>query len=346
MSRSLGATSLTTRSPIRSVPSLISSRPAIIRRLVVLPQPEGPTRTMNSPSAMARFRSSTASTSPYFLVTWSKVTVAMCAPPPHRDIAGPCIQPPFRGVDGPRTRSRLGQFGSYHRNRAIPRCILVPPRGERGRFQGMVDDRRPDDAGLPPDPTTASDAAPAEPPAQAEPVTPAAPDAPPEVTPLVAWAAPPPEPGPWQYDAPPGWTGLDVMSVFGRTVDTFIAHWQTFVALSLPSVLVSLISLVVASSRSGTATAVQPIDFLALLYIPIGIYVTTSIAMATDDVHAGRPVSALAVLGPAVGRAAVAFLSVIVVALAMVGLLFIPLILFSAAVLAGGVAGAAIGVVI
>jgi len=209
----------------------------------------------------------------------------------------------------------------------------------------MVDDRRPDDAGLPPDPTTASDAAPAEPPAQAEPVTPAAPDAPPEVTPLVAWAAPPPEPGPWQYDAPPGWTGLDVMSVFGRTVDTFIAHWQTFVALSLPAVLVSVISLLVASSRS-VGTAAQPIDLLALLYIPLGVYVTTSIAMATDDVHAGRPVSALAVLGPAVGRAAVAFLSVIVVALAMVGLLFIPLILFSGAVIAGGAAGVAIGLII
>jgi len=209
----------------------------------------------------------------------------------------------------------------------------------------MVDDRRPDDAGLPPDPTTASDAAPAEPPAQAEPVTPAAPDAPPEVTPLVAWAAPPPEPGPWQYDAPPGWTGLDVMSVFGRTVDTFIAHWQTFVALSLPAVLVSVISLLVASSRS-VGTAAQPIDLLALLYIPLGVYVTTSIAMATDDVHAGRPVSALTVLGPAVGRAAVAFLSVIVVALAMVGLLFIPLILFSGAVIAGGAAGVAIGLII
>ncbi len=29
-------------------------------------------------------------------------------PPPHRGIAGPCIQPPSGVVDGPRTRSRLG----------------------------------------------------------------------------------------------------------------------------------------------------------------------------------------------------------------------------------------------
>ena len=101
-----------------------------------------------------------------------------------------------------------------------------------------------------------------------------------------------------------------------------------------------------ASSRSATATAVQPIDLLALLYIPLGIYVTTSIAMATDDVHAGRHVSALAVLGPAVGRAAVAFLSVIVVAIIIIGLLIIPLVLFSVAALAGGGGGAAIGLII
>src|SRR4029079_1405870 len=103
----------------------------------------------------------------------------------------------------------------------------------------------------------------------------------------------------------------------------FMAHWQTFVPLSLPAVLVSVISLLVASSRS-VGTAAQPIDLLALLYIPLGVHVTTCLSMPTDDVHAGLPVSALAVLGPAVGRAAVAFLSVIVVALAMVGLLFIP----------------------
>src|SRR4051794_36031697 len=77
MSRSLGATSLTTRSPIRNVPEEISSRPAIIRRLVVLPQPDGPTRTMNSPSPISRFRSLTAWKSPKTLLTFSNVTVAM-----------------------------------------------------------------------------------------------------------------------------------------------------------------------------------------------------------------------------------------------------------------------------
>jgi hypothetical protein len=36
---------------MRIVPSLMSSSPAIIRSAVVLPQPDGPTRTRNSPSA-------------------------------------------------------------------------------------------------------------------------------------------------------------------------------------------------------------------------------------------------------------------------------------------------------
>src|SRR5512140_3027205 len=85
MSRSFGAMSLTTRSPILSVPSATPSRPAIMPRLVVLPQPEGPTRTMNSPSWMARLRSFTATKSPKRFQTPSKVTVAMCwLSPPRR----------------------------------------------------------------------------------------------------------------------------------------------------------------------------------------------------------------------------------------------------------------------
>ena len=53
MSRSFGITSLTTRPPIRISPEEISSSPAIIRSSVDLPQPDGPTSTTNSPSAMS-----------------------------------------------------------------------------------------------------------------------------------------------------------------------------------------------------------------------------------------------------------------------------------------------------
>src|SRR3982751_3424961 len=53
MSRSFGATRFTTLPPIAISPSVISSSPAIMRSSVDLPQPDGPTRTQNSPSAMA-----------------------------------------------------------------------------------------------------------------------------------------------------------------------------------------------------------------------------------------------------------------------------------------------------
>jgi len=44
---------LTTRPSIESEPDEIDSRPAIIRKVVVLPQPEGPSSTMNSPSPIS-----------------------------------------------------------------------------------------------------------------------------------------------------------------------------------------------------------------------------------------------------------------------------------------------------
>src|SRR3954447_16417357 len=52
MSRSLGWTLLTTRSPIEIVPDVMFSRPASMRSRVDLPQPEGPTKTTNSPSSI------------------------------------------------------------------------------------------------------------------------------------------------------------------------------------------------------------------------------------------------------------------------------------------------------
>src|ERR1700749_2983541 len=68
---------------MRSSPSLMSSRPAIMFSAVDLPQPDGPTNTMNSPSAMFRFRSLTASVpSGYRLVTCSSEMVDMVAPSP------------------------------------------------------------------------------------------------------------------------------------------------------------------------------------------------------------------------------------------------------------------------
>src|SRR5919204_2546751 len=58
-------------------PSVTSSRPAIMRSAVLLPQPDGPTSTRNSRSRILRLMSLTAVTSPNFLVTWSSSTPAI-----------------------------------------------------------------------------------------------------------------------------------------------------------------------------------------------------------------------------------------------------------------------------
>ena len=80
MSRSFGALSLTTLSPIRSSPPVMSSSPAIIRSAVDLPQPEGPTRITNSPSSIVRLMSFTASKpSGYFLLILSRTIWDMSA---------------------------------------------------------------------------------------------------------------------------------------------------------------------------------------------------------------------------------------------------------------------------
>src|SRR4051812_41753326 len=52
----VGGLSLTTSSPILISPSVTFSRPAPIRSAVDLPEPEGPTRIMNSPSLILRSR--------------------------------------------------------------------------------------------------------------------------------------------------------------------------------------------------------------------------------------------------------------------------------------------------
>src|SRR5690606_9873620 len=76
--RSRGARSLTLRSPIIMSPEVMSSRPTIIRSSVDFPQPDGPTRMMNSPSATSMLTSLTArKPSPYFLTMFFMVMAAI-----------------------------------------------------------------------------------------------------------------------------------------------------------------------------------------------------------------------------------------------------------------------------
>ena len=66
--RLAGGTSVTSRPSISMWPDETSSSPAMRRSSVDLPQPEGPTKTTNSPSSMARSRGGMTSVSPKDLV--------------------------------------------------------------------------------------------------------------------------------------------------------------------------------------------------------------------------------------------------------------------------------------
>src|SRR5438309_12120308 len=61
---------------ISTWPLLGSTRRLTILRLVVLPQPLGPTSTQMSPAGTVSDRSTTAPRGPYCLLTWRNSTVA------------------------------------------------------------------------------------------------------------------------------------------------------------------------------------------------------------------------------------------------------------------------------
>src|SRR5660397_212387 len=72
---------------------VLSSRPAIMRRAVVLPHPDGPTKTMNSPSWISRSRSKTATVpSAKILVSLSRWISDM---DPYLPFSGLGFRPPL-----------------------------------------------------------------------------------------------------------------------------------------------------------------------------------------------------------------------------------------------------------
>src|SRR5262252_3795001 len=64
MSRCAARLKVTSSPPSRISPEVGSSNPAIMRRVVVLPQPEGPSMTKNSPSSTVKVEPLTAVKSP------------------------------------------------------------------------------------------------------------------------------------------------------------------------------------------------------------------------------------------------------------------------------------------
>src|SRR6478609_2868127 len=79
--RSAGRRSETSRSPISTRPEERVSSPAMMRSSVVLPQPEGPSKATNSPSATVSDTSSSAFAAPNNLPILSMTMPAMGWPP-------------------------------------------------------------------------------------------------------------------------------------------------------------------------------------------------------------------------------------------------------------------------
>src|SRR5439155_23865758 len=80
MLRSAGATVVMSRPSRRSCPPLGSSSPAMMFIRVLLPQPDGPTSTRNSPSAKPIEMSCRILTGPKLFCTLIRSSDAMCLP--------------------------------------------------------------------------------------------------------------------------------------------------------------------------------------------------------------------------------------------------------------------------
>src|SRR5712691_9547858 len=150
MSRSFGGRSVTARSPIWTSPAVTSSSPATIRRIVDFPHPEGPTRTMNSPSPISSDTRSTATTSPNSFVTSSRTILATALPLP---VAHPNPTSDGPRAGGGRRRDRRPALRSrwfrdlIHRDEGDP-TIPEPGDDRRERFDHrlrprMEQDHRP-----------------------------------------------------------------------------------------------------------------------------------------------------------------------------------------------------------
>src|ERR1700690_516531 len=135
MPRSRGVKSFTTAPPMRISPEVGASRPAIIRSSVVLPEPEGPRRTRNSPSFVSRLMLLTAPCGPA-LNTLVRFLISTTA-----------IEPPsaFRFALRPSRKDALVlRFGRLHRilRRFVAARHFREHRRNHPRLERLVNRRR------------------------------------------------------------------------------------------------------------------------------------------------------------------------------------------------------------
>src|SRR5258708_29878781 len=116
--RSRGGKGVTFTPPIQTSPEVGTSSPAIMRKRVVLPDPDGPSRTRNSPSRLSRLTLLTAPSSPSLktLVSSRVSTTAIALPgPPSRPLRENALQLRLRDFDpllgGHLLPGHLGEHG-------------------------------------------------------------------------------------------------------------------------------------------------------------------------------------------------------------------------------------------
>src|SRR5579862_3175687 len=145
--------------PSTTVPESGCSKPAMIRSVVVLPEPDGPSNVKNSPSPTCRSTFSTATTSPYVLRTPVSATSAGKAglqdvqsaiellvgdrerrqEPDHVavDAARKEYEPSFACGGGDSRRLRAGALGELDREHRAEPADVAP--GRRDRLEPFAD---------------------------------------------------------------------------------------------------------------------------------------------------------------------------------------------------------------
>src|SRR4051812_3344836 len=138
ISRSIGARLFTTLPSMLMSPELISSRPATMRSVVVLPQPEGPTSTTNSRSRISRFTSLTACVPSNFLLRFVSFTCATRSPLDRAGHAGDVVFDEERVDD----RHRNGADQRAGHERAPEENVAADQLGGDANRHGLLLGRR------------------------------------------------------------------------------------------------------------------------------------------------------------------------------------------------------------
>ena len=117
---------------------------------------------------------------------------------------------------------------------------------------------------------------------------------------------------------------LQVRSAFRRTIDTFVANWRPFVALSIPTAALAALVLALASDTRTTTNNGTSI-VLSLLATPVNLVLGLAMIFTAADIRGGIGPSIGGAVTRAAHRAGAAIVALLVVAGAGIAIWIIPL---------------------